>query len=69
MKAAFALGGALFIAVALSACGQEAAEPMPVEETVFGDTVGAIDKARAVEDVTLKHKENLDRAMDAAAGE
>jgi hypothetical protein len=62
---------ALLVAMALSACSggqEESREPLPVEETVFGDTVGAMDKARAVEDLTLQHKEDLDKALDAAEG-
>lgn len=37
--------------------------PPPVEDTVFGDTVQTIDRARAVEDTVLQHKEDLDRAV------
>lgn len=62
---------ALLLAVALSGCGakeSETAQPMPVEDTVFGDTVGAMDKARAVEAQTMQHKEELDRAMENAEG-
>ena len=43
-------------------------EPMPVEETVFGDTVGTLDKARGVQDTVDTHKQDLDRQMDAAEG-
>ena len=62
---------ALCCAVALTACGgaqEEEKAPMPVEDTVFGDAVGTMDKARAVEETTLKHKEELDRAMETAEG-
>lgn len=62
------------IAVALSAliaCGQgePAPEPTPppVEDTAFGEMVGTLDKARAVEDTTMRHKEELDRQLDDAA--
>jgi hypothetical protein len=60
---------ALVLCCVLSACGgnqDEAREPMPVKDTVFGDTVGTMDKARAVEETTMQHKENLDRAMEDA---
>jgi hypothetical protein len=42
------------------------------DETVFDDMVQTQDKARAVEDLTLGRKDELDRALDAseaAAGE
>jgi hypothetical protein len=39
-------------------------EPPPVEETVFGDAVGTMERARGVEDTTLQHKQDLDRAID-----
>lgn len=62
---------ALLVAIAVSACGggQEKSEaPLPVEETVFGDAAGTMEKARAVEDTTLRHKDDLDKALDAADG-
>jgi hypothetical protein len=62
---------AIVICCALSACGgseDESREPMPVKDTVLGDAIGTMDKARAVEDTTLQHKEDLDRAMDEAEG-
>jgi hypothetical protein len=71
MNAAHRSLAALFVASALSACGtgqDESREPPPIEDTVFGDTVGAMDKARGVEATTLQHKQELDRAMEAAEG-
>lgn len=62
----------LILAVELAACGagQEAAEqPPPVADTALGDMVGTMDKARAVEATTMQHKEDLDRAMEAAEGQ
>ena len=56
---------ALVAFLGLCACGAQE-EPPPVKDTVFGDAVGAMDKARAVENTTLQHKEELDRAMDEA---
>jgi hypothetical protein len=55
--------------VIVAACGADSGEeeqrqPPPVEDTVFGDAVGTMDRARAVEDTTLQHKQDLDRAID-----
>jgi hypothetical protein len=71
MKVARASSAMSVLALALCACGagrEEAKEPMPVEDTVVGDTIGAIDKARSVETTTQQHKEALDRAMEEAHG-
>jgi len=71
MNAAERSLAALFIAAALTACGageQPSREPPPGEDTAFGDMVQTMDKARAVEDTTRQHKEELDRALDAAEG-
>jgi hypothetical protein len=60
---------ALFVLLGLAACGpanETPEEPMPVKDTVIGDMVGTMDKARAVEDTAMQHKEDLDRALDAA---
>lgn len=61
----------LLVVIALSGCGgeQESQSPPPIEETVFSDAVGTMDKARAVEDTTLQHKQDLDKALDAAEGQ
>jgi hypothetical protein len=59
----------LVICCLLSACGgsqDEPREPMPVKDTVFGDTVGTMDKARGVEDTMTQHKEDLDRVTKEA---
>jgi hypothetical protein len=72
MNVAFPWLAASFVAVVLAGCGggqEQAEEPMPVEESMFGDMVGTMDKARSVEQTTLDHKEHLDRAMDAAEGQ
>jgi hypothetical protein len=37
--------------------------PPPVEETVFRDMVGAMDKARGVEDTLQKQREDRDRQL------
>lgn len=53
-----------------SACGTGDREaeaeraPPAVEDTVFGDTVGAIDKANAVQDTVDAHKQDMDRRLD-----
>ncbi len=54
----------------LSACGSDAPPepPPPVSETVFGDTVGTMDRARAVEDVTQAQKQALDAAIRQSEG-
>jgi hypothetical protein len=38
-------------------------EPPPVEETVFGDMVGAMDRARGVEDTLQQQKQERDRQI------
>lgn len=72
MRAVYRSLIASFIAVVLIACGaaqEEAKEPMPVADTVFGDTVGALDKARAVEATTQERKQEIDRALEESQGE
>lgn len=56
----------LLIAVlVLGACAQSEGErtPPPIEDTAFGDMTQTMDKARAVEDLTMQHKEELDRRL------
>ena len=66
--------------VALAGCGappadEQEAEVAPdpdsqrAEETVFDDMIQTQDKARAVEDLTLGRKDELDRALDASEGD
>ena len=52
-------------ALLLAACGseQKPPEPPPVQDTVFGDAAGAMDKARAVEGTVMQHKEDIDRTL------
>jgi hypothetical protein len=68
MFAAHRLLAALLVAAALTACGgeREPKEPMEVKDTVFGDMTGTMDKARAVEDTTMQHKQDVDRALEDA---
>lgn len=68
MRIAQRIVAALAVAI-LAGCGaaeNEAGErqPPPVEDTVFGDTVGTLDKARAVEDTVMQHKQELDRRLE-----
>ncbi|HEX2585564.1 MAG TPA: hypothetical protein VHL14_10545 [Steroidobacteraceae bacterium] len=55
--------------VALSACGhkQEAAKPMDAKDTVFGDDIRALEKAKTVQDTLNKDKANTDKAIDTAS--
>lgn len=65
------------IAICLGALGgcsggtsepEERPQPPPVEDTVFGDTVSTMDRARGVQDTVDTHKQDLDRQMDANEG-
>lgn len=70
MNAVHRLLAALFVAAALTACGagQEQAQA-PAADNALKDMVGTMDKARGVETTTMEHKKDLDKAMEAAAGE
>lgn len=59
---------ALVVVLTVTACGagQQDSEPPPVENTVFGDAVGTMDKARAVEQTLQQEKQAHDRALEAA---
>ena len=77
--AAAALSLALVALLALAACNSPPPEEPDEEEaralgrdtdeTVFDDLVQTQDKARAVEDVTLGRKDELDRALEASDGD
>ena len=56
---------------AATAESEEAAAELgrDTDETVFDDMIQTQDRARAVEDVTLGRKDELDRALEASAGE
>lgn len=72
---------ATLVALTLVACGGPVAQPeaedeaaaaargRDTDETVFDDMVQTQDKARAVEDLTLGRKDDLDRALDASEGD
>jgi len=64
----FSLVAALLLLTACGAQDEPRPEPPPVEDTAFGDMVGTMDKARAVEDTTLQHKEDIDRALQESEG-
>lgn len=60
--------GCVIAVVALAACGKSTApksEPPPVKETVFGDMVGTMDRAKSVQDTVMRDKEKLDAAVEA----
>jgi hypothetical protein len=79
--AAAGLSLATLVALTLVACGgpaaqdeqkgEEAARALgrDTDETVFDDMVQTQDKARAVEDLTLGRKDDLDRALEASEGD
>jgi hypothetical protein len=54
------------VASLLAACGseQKPTEPPPVEDTVFRDVAGTVDKARAVDGEVQEHKEAIDSALE-----
>ena len=55
----------LLAALALVACGPPDPPPAP-EDTVYGDQIKALDKARAVEDDVQARKRELDERMKKA---
>ncbi len=60
---------AAVIAGLLAGCGDTPEPPPPpVQETVFGDAVGTMDRARAVEDITQQQKRDLDEAIQRSEG-
>lgn len=67
---------ALLLAM-LAACGVPApqdkeearAKGRDTDETVFDDMIQTQDKARAVEDLSMQHKADLDTAIEASEGE
>jgi hypothetical protein len=59
------------VSLGMTGCGSKSEapseptqEPMPVKDSAFGDMVGTMDKARAVEDTTMQHKKEIDRVLD-----
>jgi hypothetical protein len=69
MIAVHRLLAALIVSAALAACGSESEPPQTPpapKDTIAGDMARSMDKARAVEDTAMQHKEDLDRSLDAA---
>jgi hypothetical protein len=50
--------------LAVAACEAEQEPPPPIEETVFADQVKALDKARAVEDISDERMKKLKDSLD-----
>jgi len=62
---------AMLCLFALSGCGgssksEAPPEPPPVKDTVFGDMVGTMDKARGVQDTVNTQKQDLDKQVETA---
>lgn len=67
--AAISLFLLLGIFMGISGCADKRDEPPPVKDTVFGDAVGTLNKARTVEDTTLQRKTDIDAALKSQEGE
>lgn len=66
-------GPAAMALLLLAACGfaghdAERSQPPPVEDTVFGDAVSAMDSARGVQDALEQDKQALERALERSEG-
>ena len=78
IKAATPLSLAALALLIVAGCSAPAPEPKDEEkaralgrdtdETVFDDMIQTQDKARAVEDLTLGRKDELDQALEASEG-
>jgi hypothetical protein len=78
IKAAARISLASVALLSVVACSAPAPEPQDEEEarslgrdtdeTVFDDMIQTQDKARAVEDLTLGRKDDLDQALEASEG-
>jgi hypothetical protein len=56
----------LATAILVTGCGSSTPpEPPPVKDTVYGDQVEAMNKARALNETSKERKEDLDKAIDA----
>ena len=66
------LGLALLAVMLLGGCGSsdesQSSAAAPVEERPLDEMTRAMDKARAVQDTTLQHKQDLDRALQEIEG-
>lgn len=57
----------LLMVLGLCGCGSESADEVvseTEEDTVFDDQIEAIDKAKAVEDMVMDRKKQLDEAVE-----
>ena len=72
------LVAASIMTIALAGCGDPAPETdeetarelgRDTDETVFDDTIQTQERARAVEDLTLGRKDDLDRSLEASEGD
>lgn len=75
-RATLTFSSLLVILVLAAACGggdapaePRRSEPMPVEDTVFGDMIETQDRARAVEDVGMERKQEMDRVIEETGGQ
>ena len=81
MRPAARLTLSALLLATLAACGAPAPEPAPqdkeaarekgrdTDETVFDDMIQTQDRARAVEDVTLGRKADMDAAIEQSEGD
>lgn len=79
MRPAARLTLSALLLATLAACGAPAPAPQDKEaarekgrdtdETVFDDMIQTQDRARAVEDVTLGHKADMDAAIERSEGD
>lgn len=79
IKASARISLAAVALLSVVACSAPAPEPQDEEEaralgrdtdeTVFDDMIQTQDKARAVEDLTLGRKDDLDQALEASTGD
>ena len=62
---------AMLSGILTTACGHKQAaapeKPMDAKDTVFGDDIRALEKAKTVQDTLNKDKANTDKAIDAAS--
>ena len=57
---------AIVLAIVLTGCGSsnDSKSPPPVKDTVFGDLVGTMDRAKGVQDTVMQDKQRLDQAIE-----
>jgi hypothetical protein len=65
------VGLALMLSVIAACSGpqdEQGKAPMKVEDTAFGDMTQTMDRAKAVEQTTLQHKADVDKALESDGG-